>query len=115
LLKISRETQYSLKACDSHEPGHLTYGDIDGRSCHETADCRERNELYDPANPKQANPEDNKSTDECNSCCNLRTFPFIRMRTLDVFDDLRNCERHNCHRANGHILRGSKELRNNDI
>jgi len=34
----------------------LTRGDVDGGSCHETADRRERDELYDPAKPKQAIP-----------------------------------------------------------
>lgn len=91
---------HSLKARKAQQSRYLSRNNVDSGSGHEAAHCRGRNELYDPPQTKKTDAKDDEATYECDRRCYLWAVPFTGVRVVDVFNDLRDCERHNGHRTN---------------
>lgn len=88
----------------------MTSDDADRTASHEAADCGRRNELDNAADSEQTDGKYNETTDEGKRNCDFGAGVNVRVGFLDVFDNVRDLERHDCDRANGDILRGGKEL-----
>ena len=51
------------EASDAHQRRHLADGNVQSRASHEGRDCRQRDEVDDPATPNQADEEDDGPSD----------------------------------------------------
>ena len=78
-----------LKSTDAHESRDLTNGNVNGGTCHETADSRSWNEFDEPSKTEKTYAKHDKASDERQGSRDFRTLPLSRMLAIYVLDDLR--------------------------
>ena len=82
----------------------MTGDNIECGSRYEAGDSGQRDELYYPAEAEQSNAEDNEAANECYFGGDLWARPSLGVLVVDVFDNLRDLERHDRDGANGNIF-----------
>jgi hypothetical protein len=77
---------------------------------YEAGDSGQRDELDYPAEAEQSNGEEGKAANECYFGGDLWARPSVGILFIDVFDNLRDLERHDRDGANGHIFGRGEQL-----
>jgi len=112
ISKGYRETKVSLlKTSDAQQAWDLSGCDADGRTSHKATDRGCRNELYEPTEAKETDPEGNDSRNECQDRSNLWAIPLFSMFAFHMFNDLCHSERHDGNGTDRNVLGCREELK----